>query len=276
MPTPIAIGGIFRPRRWVLALIGVSSLGLANLAQAQTLGAVEQRLDRLEKVARELQRQTDRSSRSSDSRDDVYLQLDRRLGALERAISNLVASQERDHRELTTTVEQLQRMKRDVEARLDTVENQPPSAPAAAATDIIAEPPAAPLDADARFKQAMGYADRHDWPKAEFAFDTFIVSYPSDPRLPEARYQLGRAFQGQGKPAQAAQIFLHLYQQHPEAPFAVANLFALGESLAAISPENTGQACDVYSEIDVTHGRDLSVEQRSQLLDRRLALKCSN
>lgn len=260
----------------MLALIGVSSLGFANFAQAQTLGAVEQRLDRLEKVAHELQRQTDRSSRSSDSRDDVYLQLDRRLGALERAISNLVASQERDHRELTTTVEQLQRMKRDVEARLDTLENQPPPAPAAPVTDIIAETPAAPLDADARFKQAMGYADQQDWPKAELAFDTFVASYPSDPKLPEARYQLGRAFEEQGKHAQAAQIFLDLYQNHPGAPFAVANLFALGEALAAIGPENTEQACDVYSEIEVTHGGKLSVEQRSQLLDRRLALKCSN
>lgn len=258
-----------------MTLVGVSVLGFANVVQAQTLGAVEQRLDRLEKITGELQRQTDRTSRSSNSRDDVYLQLDRRLDALERAISNLVASRERDQRELATTVEQLQRVKRDVEARLDTVENQPP-APAAQAADIIAETPAVPLGADARFKQAVGYADQRDWPKAELAFDTFIASHPSDPKLPEARYQLGRAFEGQGKHAQAAQIFLDLYQHYPEVPFAVENLFALAMALTAIGPENTEQACDVYSEIEVTHRNNLSVQQRSQLLDQRLSLKCSN
>jgi TolA-binding protein len=221
-----------------MTLVGISVLGFANIAQAQTLGAIEQRLDRLEKVVRDIQRQTDRSSRSSSSRDDIYLQFDRRLGALERAISNLVAAQERDHRELTTTVEQLQRVKRDVEVRLDTVENQPP-APAAQAADIIAETPAMPLGADARFKQAMDYADQQDWPEAELAFDTFIASHPSDPKLPEARYQLGRAFEGQGKHAQAAQIFLNLYQHYPEVPFAVENLFALAMALTAIGPENT-------------------------------------
>ena len=258
-----------------MTLALVSALSHVSGAQAQTLGAVEQRLDRLEKVTRELQRATDRVSRSPSSRDDVYLQLDRRLGVLERAISSLVAAQERDHRELTTSVEQLQRMKRDVEARLDAIESLPQVDPAAQSAGVVAETPPVPLDADARFTQAMDFADREDWPNAEFAFDTFIASYPSDARIPEARYQLGRAFEGQGKHAQAAQIFLDLYQGHPDAPFAVPNLFALAEALGAIGPENAEQACDVYSEIEVTHGKTLSVDQRSQLLDRRLSLKCS-
>jgi TolA-binding protein len=276
MPVCAPLHRIGFPRRWTLTLVGVSALGLASGAQAQTLGAVEQRLDRLENVTRDIQRQADRSSRSSSSRDDVYLQLDRRLGALERTISNLVSAQERDHRELTATVEQLRRMKSDVEARFDIVENQAQPAPPEQSAGLIAKTPAPPLDDDARYSQAMGYADQQDWLKAELAFDTFITSYPSDSKIPEARYQLGRAFAGQGKYAQAAQMFLDLYQDHPDAPFVVANLFALGEALIAIGPENTEQACDVYSEIEVTHGSNLSVEQRSQLLDQRLSLECSN
>lgn len=47
-------------------------------------------------------------------------------------------------------------------------------------------------------------------------------------------------------------------------------------ALTAIGPENTEQACDVYSEIEVTHRNNLSVQKRSQLLDRRLSLKCLN
>ncbi|MEO7468795.1 MAG: tetratricopeptide repeat protein [Sphingobium limneticum] len=259
-----------------MPLIGIGVLSLAHVAHAQTLGVVEQRLDRLEKVTRQLQRETDTSARSSNSRDEVYFQLDRRLGAVERTVASLVSAQERDHRELASTVEQFQRMKRDVEARLDSVESQAPSVPVTQTANAIPEKPRAPLDADARFKQAMGYAVAEDWVQAEFAFDTFIASYPSDARIPEGRYQLGRAFHGQGKYAQAAQTFLDLYQNHPDAPFAVPNLFALGGALAAMGPTSSQQACDVYGEIEAAHGSDLSLDQRSRLLDRRLLLKCSN
>lgn len=274
MLLPVVLARIGSPGRWAATLVGVSAFGFLNVAQAQTLGAVEQRLDRLEKTAQELQRQAERRSRSSNARKDVYLQVDRRLGALERAISNLVASQERDRRELTATVEQLKRMKLDVEARLDVVENQPPPRASPAAEAVI-ETPTVPLGPEARFGQAMSYAEQQDWPNAELAFDTFIASYPSDPRLPDASFQLGRALEGQGKHAQAARTFLALYQAHPDVPFVVDTLFALAEALAAIGPENAEQACDVYGEIDVAHGSKLSVEQRSQLLDGRLSLKCS-
>lgn len=260
-----------------LCLLLAGALLLPGVAQAQTLGDVEQRLDRLEKAVRQVQNKpAEREARSSKSRDDVYLQLDRRLGAVERALSGIVSAQERDHRDLATTLEQIQRMKGDVEARLDAIESRP------AAPALVSQPPAAmsesaavPPNADDRFKQAMGYASQQDWTKAELAFDSFVTTYPSDTRAPEARYQLGRAFEGQGKHAQAAQIFLDLYEKYPDAPFMIDNLFALGKALGDLGPENAQQACDVYDEIEATHGTALSVDQRSQLLDRRLALKCS-
>lgn len=273
---PMVLERIRRLRRPALLLIGISALSLAHVAHAQTLGVVEQRLDRLEKITRQLQREADRGARSSNSRDDVYLQLDRRLGALERAISSLVSARERDHRNLAIAIEQLQRMKGDVEARLDAVESQPPPASTPQRASIKSAPGPMPLDADGLFKQAMDYAAHEGWTQAEFAFDTFITSYPTDNRIPEARYQLGRAFQGQGKNPQAAQIFLDLYEKYPGAPFAIANLFALGEALAAMGPESSEQACNVYGELEAIHGTELSVDQRSRLLDRRLSLECSN
>jgi TolA-binding protein len=196
---------------------------------------------------------------------------------VERALSSIVSAQERDHRELATALEQLRRIKGDVEARLDAVERHPAApTPVSQPTAAIANSGATPPNADDRFKQAMGYASQQDWTQAELAFDTFVTTYPADMRVPEARYQLGRAFEGQGKHAQAAQIFLDLYEKNPDAPFIIENLFALGQALAALGPENMQQACDVYGEIEAAHGADLSAEQRSRLLDRRLTLKCSN
>lgn len=260
-----------------LALGLTAALLVPGIARAQTLGVVEQRLDRLEKAVRKVQDDASDRNAGSHARDDVYRQLDRRLKALERAVSGIVSAQERDHRDLAVGLEQLQRIKGDVEARLDAVESRPQIAPGstgpAAAT---AQPVAVALNADDRFSQAMDYAAQRDWTKAEFAFDSFVTTYPSDVRLPEARYQLGRAFEEQGKHAQAAQIFLDLYEKYPEASFAIDNLFALGRALATLGPDNAQQACDVYGEVEATHGAALSAEQRSRLLDQRLALKCSN
>src|SRR5690606_29119907 len=98
----------------------------------------------------------------------------------------------------------------------------------------------------------------------------------SDARVAEARYQLGRALRGQGKNAQAAQIFLDLYEKHPNAQFMIDNLFALGAALSDLGSDSVPQACGVYTEIDLTYGATLSVEQRSQLLEQRIALKCAS
>lgn len=263
--------------RSVIAVVAlISGSTLPSFAAAQTLGAVEQRLDHLEKAVRQIERdQASRRTRSANA-DDAYLRLDRRLEILERAITGLVSTQERGQSELASAVEQLQRMKRDVEFRLDAVENRPVPAPASQPTIVAVEPVTNMLDADGRFEQAMTFAERREWSNAEFAFDTFIASYPSDERIAIARYQLGRALQAQGKNPQGAQIFLDLYQKYPDAPFALDNLFALGAALSDMGPNSAQQACDVYGEIETVHGSDLSVAQRSQLLDRRLALHCSN
>lgn len=146
---------------------------------------------------------------------------------------------------------------------------------AAQFADVIADTAAAPRSADLRLGQTADLADGQDGPNTEFAFDTSSASCPENRKLLEARNPLGCASEGQGKNRQGARLYLGNSQGHSDAPFAAPNLFALAEALGAIGPENAEQARDVYSEIEVTHGKTLSVDQRSQLLDRRLSLKCS-
>ena len=285
-----------RWRRGRIGWLGLLSILSADAVQAQSLGGIEQRLNSVEETVRQMQGRPPivpatppDTGRDRSMATEALVQLDRRLAALERAVSALVAAQEQDHRALSVTVAQIGTVKGDIEERLDTVERRvaalPPNAQKVSApvpSDVSGAegiatggPLAATPSADARFDQAMHYANSQDWPRAELAFDSFVAAWPADPRVAEARFQLARALQGQGKHAQAAKIFLELYEQVPGAPFIVDDLFALAQALADFGPDKVTQACDVYAEIEASHGTALTLEQRSHLLDRRLALKCA-
>jgi len=235
---------------------------------AQTLGAVEQRLDRLEK--RMLQREAKVAS------GEAVLQLEKRLTAVERAIATLVSREEADRRKNEMVAERVERLQGDVEARLGEVEAL--LVKARADRPVVVEPPSPPVakqdSADDRYREAEAFVKGKQWAKAEWVLEAFGDDYPEDPRAQQIRFWLGRSMQEQGRTAQAAQIFLQLYEQYPAADFALDNLFALAGALADLGPETAVQACDVYAEIDAGYKDRLSEDQRSALLDRRIALNC--
>lgn len=276
----------------IIRSIGTSAAALALLAggtaaRAQTLGAVEQRINRLEQAVRDIERQ--RGGRTALSAAPVFapaaaggvpegalVDLNGRLASLERLVATLVAGQELDRRSLSAGIEQLQRLKGDVEARLETVEQQVAAVAAAPRPAPVAAPAPPPraLTPDDRFIEALGFAEKAEWTKAEFAFDTFIANNPGHARIVEARYWLGRSFLGAGKPAQAAQEFLDLFEKHPDAPVALDNLFALVDALVAIGGDSVPEACTVYGQIEDSFKETLSADQRNTMLEKRLALGC--
>jgi len=286
----MALVSLPRLRRYGRLAAGIAlPLLCAGTTQAQSLGGIEQRLSHVEQAVRQIQghappvpapaQQIDREHSLSA---DALVQLDRRLAAIERAVAGLVSGQEQDHHTLTAALTQMGGIKADIEARIDAIERQAaiPQALGANGAQVPGPPPvtvpAKTPTAEDQFQQALDYAARQDWPQAELTFDNYIASYPDAPNVPEARFHLGEAFEGQGKHAQAAQIFLDLYEKVPAASFAIANLFALGQALAAMGPASQAQACDVYGEIEAVHGASLTNEQRSDLLVRRLTLKCAS
>lgn len=257
---------------------------MVSPARSQTLGAVEHRLDKLEKAVRRLDGHEEKRTPGpalEPAAGEALTQLERRLSALERAVSGLVAGQEEERHSTAALLDQVARLKGDLEARLDAAETRLaglPSAPPSALPQIAAEamPPVLekPINADDRYREAMAFAKAKDWPKAEFAFDSFIASFPKDARLPQARFELGRSLGEQGKPAKAAQIFLKLYEDNPDADLAQDVLFALADALTRIGPDTRTQACNVYDEIEVAFGKQLSIVQRAALLDGRLNMNC--
>lgn len=270
---------------WSAALLALLAGGTVH---AQTLGMVEQRLNRLEDNVRKLEKRRapkDIAMSPAPAQSAVptppasaLIDLSNRLTTVERLAASLLAGQELDRRNLAVGLEQLQRLKGDVELRLDANERQVAALTAAlAATPKAAQvvEPVKPMSADDRFIEALGFAQKDEWSKAEFAFDTFITNNPSHTRLIEARYWLGRSFQGQGKPAKAAQIFLELYEKYPTAPIALDNLFALAQALIDLGPDSTAQACAVYDQIDAGFDGKLTTGQHNLLLDARLKLNCT-
>jgi TolA-binding protein len=261
--------------RWLALSLLLTAI--ASPARSQTLGAVEHRLDKLEKAVRRLDGHEEKRTPGPALKPAAG----EALSALERAVSGLVAGQEEERHSTAALLDQVALLKGDLEARLDAAETRlaglqsaPPSAPPQIAAEAMPPVLEKPISADDRYREAMAFAKAKDWPKAEFAFDSFIASFPEDARLPQARFELGRSLDEQGKPAKAAQTFLKLYEDNPDADLAQDVLFALADALTRIGPDTRAQACNVYDEIDAVFGKQLSVVRRSALLDGRIKLNC--
>lgn len=276
--------------RRCLVLWAPLTIMISTATQAQTLGVVEQRLDRLEQAVRKIERKTGKL-READSTPQgetpqkpnnptLLLELNSRLQKLEQMFASQTSASELERRAVAGGLDQLQRFKGDAEQRLDGMDQLLSKLAALVEAAKQAPPPSQPsakvMTAEDRYLEALGYAERREWTKAEFAFDTFIAANPAHARVSEARYWLGRSFYGQGKVAQAAQIFLDLFEKQPSAPFALDNLFALGQSLVDLGPENAEQACAVYDQIESGFKDKLSTEQRNILLDIRVKTKCKS
>lgn len=221
---------------------------------------------------------------NSSQLGEELLRLSDRIAALERLVSQLVARQDEGQRAAVQLASEFARFKADSEARIEAIEleaaaavaNATAAPTAVAPTQEPEAPPTvvvAPVSVD-RFDQGLAFAARQDWSQAEMAFDTFIANNPDDERVPAARYQLGLAYLGQQQPAQAARIFLDLFETGAAASFGADNLFALALALEQLDPGNTEQVCTVFSEIETSYGATLTPMQRERLLDLRLAADC--
>lgn len=266
--------------------MGVLAAGLLSgtAVQAQTLGAVEQRIGRLEKAVEKLENRKPKTQPAAEPKVappapamaavPIVMELDGRLQSLERQVSGLVASDEQRQRAVKAGAEQFALLRTDVEQRLQSIEEQLAKLVQAQSTPAPVAPPQKVLTADDRYVEALGFIERQEWTKAEFAFDTFIAANAGHPKLPDARFWLGRAFEEQGKKAQAAQVYLELFEKYPQASFAIDNLFALARTLVELGPENHEQACAIYDQIDVNFKNKINVDQRNKILDQRLKLSC--
>ena len=199
------------------------------------------------------------------------------MGRLDRAEARI--------RELTGQVEELAFRLRQTQEQLATVTGQPVSnalppnmnaAPDTTGAVVAAAPPPAdpnrPIDLTAMaqggaqpapasaptqvaslgepgadYERAYAAILAGDYVLAEASFRSFIVTFPSDQRLPDAQYWLGESLFARGQYREAADEFLSGYKAYPQSGKAADTLLKLGLSLAGLGEREA--ACSTYAEV---------------------------
>lgn len=229
------------------------------------------------------------------------VELTDRVGELERQLRTLTGQVEAQGFKLRQLEEAQTRLRGDLEFRLNALEGGaaagaaapaaagplpadpavlPPSRPATAATRPATVPPAAqppaaaaPATADAAWKLAYAKVIAKDWPAAEPALTDFIAAWPKSTRIPQAQYWLGRSHGERGQFAQAAKVFLEVYQTAPRSERAPDALIGLAKALTGLKKQPN--ACRVLDELDSVYGAKLTPMQQADAKAARGRAKCT-
>jgi TolA-binding protein len=283
-------------------LLGLSALALAAPAAAQPRQPTpEQRIDRLERQTRQIQRQVFPRGQPADTAgvDDspaasqvVVVALSNRIDSLERQLAEMTRLAEENGNRVATLETELARLRTDLDTRLRKIETaEPAAAPAATepATAAAAEPlldrrpeprvavtppPAmstprpvrtGDLDADAEAAYDVGFRlwEQKRYTQAIAALRAMASSFPGHRRVSWANNLAGRALLDSGQPRAAAEALLANYRGNPRGERAADSLFYLGQSLVQLNQPQ--QACKAYAELEEVYGATMRAELRRLL-----------
>jgi tol-pal system protein YbgF len=141
-----------------------------------------------------------------------------------------------------------------------------------------AQPPSlqarlAPQGADGIYRQALDQLQAGSWAEAEQSFDSFVASYPDDPRASTASYWIGETYLFRKDFPTAASVFARNYRTYgQEAPRAPDNLLKLGMALAAMGDRE--RACQTFAELGKRHP-NASAPIRQALAREKTAAGCA-
>ncbi|WP_201835177.1 tol-pal system protein YbgF [Microvirga zambiensis] len=124
----------------------------------------------------------------------------------------------------------------------------------------------------ADFDAAYASFSQKQYDQAEMGFRRFLQSNPRDKLVPEATFWLGETYLQRGRYREAAEQFLNVSAEHPDASKAPDALLRLGISLNGIGAKD--RACAVFSELDRKYPQaSAPVRQASDREQKRI--KCS-
>lgn len=218
------------------------------------------RLDRMEKVMRELRAIVFQSQRQSGvpivvqpADTDARLQgLSDRLSDLEQTLTRVNGTIESLNRDLDQARRENTALKTqiaDVATRLGAVEAA--SAPPAATGGDAYGPAPAPapgVDPAQAFSAARQLMLNGDYDGAERAFATYVADYPDGPRTPEARYWLGKTLTVRGADTAAAGAYIGAIRGWPQTAWAPDATVELARSLVAL--RKPADACQTLGELN--------------------------
>ena len=269
----------------------------------------EQRIDRLEKQVRQVQRQVFPKGQPAEtagfSDDPAATQesvngLGGRLDAIERQLVDIVRQSEENGNRVAVMEAELARLRADQDRRIRALETAPPAGePAATESDDTsgqaeAAPPAprpkverasveaAPAElvpasaedpAEAAYDQGYQLWNSGKYDAAIKSLQAFAKKYPSHRRASWAHNLAGRAMLDKGQPRAAAEALLANYRRDPKGERAQDSLFYLGQALVKLG--QPGQACKAYAELEEVYASSLRAPLRTALPGAKAEAKCS-
>jgi tol-pal system protein YbgF len=122
------------------------------------------------------------------------------------------------------------------------------------------------------FDAAYASFSQKQYDQAEMGFRRFLQSNPRDKLVPEATFWLGETYLQRSRYREAAEQFLNVSAEHPDAAKAPDALLRLGISLNGLGAKD--RACAVFSELDRKYPQaSAAVRQTSEREQKRI--KCS-
>ena len=295
--------------RFAFALCAAGALALAPLA-AKAPPSPEQRIERLEKQLRQVQRQVFPKGQPADtagfSDEPAATQtsvstLNSRLDAIEQQMTGLVRATEENGNRLSVIEADFARLKTDQDRRLRALEtggstaeggdsggpaeavDQPPPAPQ---PKIESGPPpkpqpkvetadgaGSPADpAEAAYDAGYQLWNTKKYDQAITSLKAMAEKYPAHRRTSWAYNLAGRAMLDKGQPRAAAEALLANYRRDPKGERAPDSLFYLGQSLLKLGQPS--QACKAYAELEDVYGSTMRLALRQMLPEAKSEAKC--
>jgi len=291
--------------RAVLPLIALTAIALTPATAQRRPPTPEQRIDRLERGLRQVQKKVFPKGEPADtagfSDDPAATQesvnsLTTRLDAIERQLADIVGQAEENGNRVGVMEAEIARLRAEQDRRLRALETGPvsPATEAEPAEEADAPPPASRpkvessrpditpsavstgnVDADAEAAYDVGYqlwtAGKYD--AAIKSLQAMAKKYPDHRRVSWANNLAGRAQLDKGQPRAAAETLLANYRRDPKGERAQDSLFYLGQALVKLG--QPGQACKAYAELEEVYSGQVRAPLKSALPSAKAEAKCS-
>ena len=296
--------------RSTLPIAAFALLALSPATAQRRPATPEQRIDRLEKQVRQVQRQVFPKGQPADtagfsdepaaSQESVN-NLGGRLDAIERQLADIVRQSEENGNRVAVMEAELARLRADQDRRIRALETapaaeepatpaeqgdpgeqaeSPPPAPRPKVETARSEPaaseaiPASANDpAEAAYDAAYQLWNGGKYDAAIKSLQAFAKKYPDHRRTSWANNLAGRAMLDKGQPRAAAEALLANYRRDPKGERAQDSLFYLGQALIKLG--QPGQACKAYQELEEVYSGNLRAPLKAALPGAKAEAKCS-
>ncbi len=275
-------------------------------------GAIEGRVDRLEREMRAVQRKVfpggagqtiepqiappqQPGSAPGSPAGGAVADLTARVAALESSVQSVTGQVEQAQYKLRQLEDAFTAYKRSTDARLKALEEtataieQPPAPATGAArpprpaqggpattpapSAVAVERPSTSDPAEDGYVYGYRLWQAKQYDKAIAELRTVVQKYPKHRRASYSQNLLGRALLDQGKPAMAATAFFESYQKMPNGERAPDSLYYLAQALVKMK-KPASEVCKVYDELTQVYGDRISEAMKMDVATGRSASKC--